>query len=173
MYMCTNCSVLCADPDNSTCFGGSFGFLLTKLFFGYEMMVIASFKYLLPEGHSKVVCNDGGCLCTHWQHTVFCSVRGHWKHTVFCSVRGHWQHTVFCSVRGHWQHTMFCSVQGHWQHTVSTGSLAAYCVLLSTRSLAAYCVLLSTRSLAAYCQYRVTGSILSVQGHWQHTGSLG
>eukprot|EP00731_Ephydatia_muelleri_P018618 Em0011g658a len=46
------------DPDNSTCFGGSFGFLLTKLFFGYEMMVIASFKYLLPEGHNSAYVKD-------------------------------------------------------------------------------------------------------------------
>ena len=43
------------DPDQSSCFGGPFGNFLTKYFIGYDIMVIASFKNLLPEGMGKYV----------------------------------------------------------------------------------------------------------------------
>ena len=36
------------DPEKVSCFGGSFGRFITKYFFGYEMMIISSFKNLLP-----------------------------------------------------------------------------------------------------------------------------
>ena len=36
------------DPENTTCFGGKFGRFITKYMLGYEMMIIASFKNLLP-----------------------------------------------------------------------------------------------------------------------------
>lgn len=41
------------DPDMITCFGGSFGQFITKYFLGYDMMVISSFKGLLPSNHGK------------------------------------------------------------------------------------------------------------------------
>ena len=42
-----------ADPSKNTCFGGSFGKFLTKYFLGYEMMVISSFKDLMPQTYGK------------------------------------------------------------------------------------------------------------------------
>lgn len=41
------------DPSQSTCFGGPFGQFLTKYFLGYDMMIIASFKHLLPPNLGK------------------------------------------------------------------------------------------------------------------------
>ena len=45
MYMYIVCS---SDPESTICFGGPFGHFITKYFLGYDMMVIASFKNLLP-----------------------------------------------------------------------------------------------------------------------------
>ncbi len=39
----------CTDPKETDCFGGWFGSFLTKYFLGYDMMIISSFKNLLPE----------------------------------------------------------------------------------------------------------------------------
>ena len=46
------------DPDKTNCFGGRFGKVLTKYFLGYEVMIISSFKNLLPEkvGKPLAVC---------------------------------------------------------------------------------------------------------------------
>ena len=44
-----------ADPENTTCFGEEFGQFITKYFLGYEMMIIASFKNLLPQIQGLVV----------------------------------------------------------------------------------------------------------------------
>ena len=41
------------DPDKTNCFGGRFGKVLTKYFLGYEVMIISSFKNLLPEKVGK------------------------------------------------------------------------------------------------------------------------
>lgn len=41
------------DPENTTCFGGPFGRFISRYFLGYEMMVIASFKNLLPLEHGE------------------------------------------------------------------------------------------------------------------------
>ena len=43
------------DPHKSSCFGGPFGQLLTEYFLGYDMMVISSFKDLLPSNLGKSV----------------------------------------------------------------------------------------------------------------------
>lgn len=45
--------VVLVDPENSTCFGGSFGQFITKYFIGYDMMIIGSFKNLLPLVQGK------------------------------------------------------------------------------------------------------------------------
>ncbi len=37
------------DPNETDCFGGWFGNVLTKYILGYDMMIISSFKNLLPE----------------------------------------------------------------------------------------------------------------------------
>lgn len=42
------------DPNKSTCFGGPFGQFLTEYFLGYDMMVISSFKGLLPSNRGKL-----------------------------------------------------------------------------------------------------------------------
>lgn len=42
-----------ADPSKVTCFGGPFGQFLTEYFLGYDMMVISSFKSLLPSNRGK------------------------------------------------------------------------------------------------------------------------
>lgn len=49
------CMHMYADPENTTCFGGEFGQFITKYFLGYEMMIIASFKNLLPQIQGMVV----------------------------------------------------------------------------------------------------------------------
>ncbi|CAI8025541.1 Membralin [Geodia barretti] len=41
------------DPENNTCFGGGFGRFITKYILGYEMMIIASFKNLLPASQGS------------------------------------------------------------------------------------------------------------------------
>ena len=43
------------DPDKTDCFGGRFGNVLTKYFLGYEVMIISSFKNLLPEKLGKLM----------------------------------------------------------------------------------------------------------------------
>ena len=47
-YLCIN-----IDPEQARCFGGPFGKFLSKYFLGYDMMIITSFKTLLPTGHGK------------------------------------------------------------------------------------------------------------------------
>jgi hypothetical protein len=44
------------DPENNTCFGGGFGRFITKYILGYEMMIIASFKNLLPASQGLRTC---------------------------------------------------------------------------------------------------------------------
>ncbi len=51
--MITFNGIVIIDPEQVTCFGGSFGQFLSKYFLGYDMMVISSFKGLLPPGHGE------------------------------------------------------------------------------------------------------------------------
>lgn len=56
------CSSFALDPENSTCFGGQFGYFISKYLLGYEMMIIASFKDLLPAGQGRL------SLCYHTKY---------------------------------------------------------------------------------------------------------
>ena len=62
----SNCWSLSLDPENNTCFGGGFGRFITKYILGYEMMIIASFKNLLPASQGLRTC----MVHYHFEHWI-------------------------------------------------------------------------------------------------------
>ena len=58
MYVVMNSVLKCIGPENATCFGGQFGQFITKYFLGYDMMIIASFKNLLPLVQGEYMCTE-------------------------------------------------------------------------------------------------------------------
>lgn len=54
MMIHCNFPYCCTDPSKNTCFGGGFGQFLTQHFLGYDMMVISSFRGLLPSNRGKL-----------------------------------------------------------------------------------------------------------------------